>query len=498
MVTCNYICRNVPGERFQGNDQWWVVIEEISAKERAAYIPHCQRRVANRVECGFAARVLLTPSTDNSTSLPEPLAPSFFSTLPLPEFSHIPMYIHATFVLSGDRQALLFDELAAGRESQECRWNRYLLEDALPKMYLKVLEDLGPNVPNVLKYFPVDKPPNKSCGGLLEAAFWGELVKSSRRVFPKAQSEGNFLEISRAIFDFLSKVDSDLLAPFLHSVGVELVCPIARGILRERLADLEITQCVSGPFLAGQFKSDNAILELQDAAQKEPAVLDTVLKLILHKPDLDMLDGCGVVPLEDGDLGKLRVIVAKPSETDCDTPNHAATQFTNFFIIDPSLTQLFGFASDLIVSSKIVATFKEILESKRFNMKRLALSDFPSLLEKRLEPPNPNRKETAWLLDFWKTCNNLALHAKIPAFPGLSNFRLYLVTCDNVESYVNESELAPLPAIVQPIEEYQGLCGSIPGLYLIHQSIGPHSLQKPRSFKNSPVTFGRLSRRYGL
>ncbi|TGO91792.1 hypothetical protein BPOR_0018g00080 [Botrytis porri] len=145
-------------------DKWWVysMIEETPSGEH-------QSRLRKNVEYGIAALVRSENQQDTKTlDLP---TPKLFSTLPLPEASNLPVHIHATFSLSGDRNTLI-----AGGESSEAegsKWNSWLLEEKLAYAYFTFLEGLARKIgPDAFQFWPRRYPTN---GGLLELlckSFW--------------------------------------------------------------------------------------------------------------------------------------------------------------------------------------------------------------------------------------------------------------------------------------------------------------------------------------
>jgi sacsin len=183
------------------------------------------------VECGIAGLVSSTPITVYpDITFPQITQPRIISTLPLPIPSDVPVYIHASFSLSGDRKSLIIDE--HGLESHRSRWNRYLLKSAIPDLYLSFLDDIGRQVrEEVFNFWPQKEPPERSCSELICCSFWEKLPQSSGRFFPKDGRLSNpgqrqspkLFEIRQAMFDFLPKTLSDDLAPLLLSLGVNLV-----------------------------------------------------------------------------------------------------------------------------------------------------------------------------------------------------------------------------------------------------------------------------------
>ncbi len=191
--------------------------------------------------CGIASLIYSKSNSGNLvTTLPKVMEPKIFNSIPLPISSDLPVYIHGTFFLSGDRRSIVTEQ--HGMQSDELEWNRYLLQEALPELYFSFLDSIGNIVrEKVFDHWPHEQPPKGSCAELLCDSFWEKLPNSSRRVFPKAESSAvragkrrpaELLDIKQAIFDFLPESQSDILAPLLISLGVNLVRKIPTEILK--------------------------------------------------------------------------------------------------------------------------------------------------------------------------------------------------------------------------------------------------------------------------
>jgi sacsin len=140
LVICQFANNMDFGSQVNGEDKWWVAIEDL--RPTAYRLPESSRRVIKNVECGIAALVSSTvESHDSNITPPKALQSRMFNILPLPISLDLPVHIHATFYLFGDRQSIAIDE-----QSHGSGWNRYLLRDALPRLYLSFLGDIQPQV----------------------------------------------------------------------------------------------------------------------------------------------------------------------------------------------------------------------------------------------------------------------------------------------------------------------------------------------------------------
>ena len=112
--------RNYVDENTFTTEQWWRVIEDVH--HPPVELQHRHKRMMKNVECGIAA---LVPQSEKAAgSSLQPLKSKFFSCLPLKFESTLPVQIHATFLLSGDRQNIATEETSQDAGSE---WNRWLL-----------------------------------------------------------------------------------------------------------------------------------------------------------------------------------------------------------------------------------------------------------------------------------------------------------------------------------------------------------------------------------
>src|SRR5205814_220727 len=111
----NLIAEN--GKPLTGKDNWRVaIVDQVEVPDDLTYR---HKRTMKYTECGIAALVCskLDAGADN-ISEPEP---RIFTSLPLPFPSGLPVNIHATFLTSGDRQAIAIEDTMKDAGSE---WNK--------------------------------------------------------------------------------------------------------------------------------------------------------------------------------------------------------------------------------------------------------------------------------------------------------------------------------------------------------------------------------------
>ncbi|KAH8819238.1 hypothetical protein F5884DRAFT_717530 [Xylogone sp. PMI_703] len=470
--------------KYSGKDIWWLAIDGLQPKSHL--IPQTSRRAMKQPQCGIAALIRTNSTNDSKSRLPEVLPPQLFSTLPLSIPSDLPVYLNGTFLLSGDRQSLVADEFGHQTIST---WNQYILTDALPNLYLSFLEGIAKLKPEiVMNYWPQNDPPKRSSSEIICNSFWGKVPKSRLRLFPKAQLEASLvkqelLDITEATFDFLPKKESKTLAPVLLSQGVNLVRGLPDGIV-EHLKSMAEVNSVSGSMIRGLFKTDASRVALQDHILDDPEVLKVLWKLAIPiERDLDELDTCCFLPLENGSLGSLRLL-----------PSSAPT--TTYYIATKREIELFNFASAVLVSADVKEIFQGVLSSKKFNLKVFELIDVKELLKYKPKQSLASEEGTKWLSQFWEYWNETARNLASVPLTDIDDFELYRATCNGVSRFVKRSYLDDKPSVVEPLPlSTDGqLCMKIPGLNIFDRALMPKSLREEEaslSYENSFLRFVR-------
>jgi sacsin len=491
LVICQFVKNLEFGTQITGKDKWWVAIEDLLPA--ADHLPDSSRRVMKNVECGLAALISSTfDPCDRNIIPPKAIHSRMFNTLPLPLpiYSDLPVHIHATFSLSGDRQSIAVDEY--GAQSHGSEWNRYLLQDALPKLYLLFLDDIGTQVrQRVFEFWPQEEPPKRSCAELLCASFWNKLPESSRRLFPKAhltmglpqRRAAELLDINQAVFDFLPKKHSEILAALLISLEVKLVRHIPAEVAKH-LKVLPKVKSVTGPMLRELFKSDRSKICLLKELAENPLILEVLFRqLIPADADLNDLDGCHLLPLADGSLATLKYI---------DTND---AQSSKYYVASEKELKLFDFASRYLVTSSTGAKLGPVLESGKFNLTRLRLCHVRKLLEMRPVVSTPNPEAEGWLTEFWKFWNG-NMDSSLPS-SNIDAFgaKVFRATRDCVDTYATPVEFQQLAAVVEPsVFEHQRLCDKIPGLYRFNTKFMPKSLTDNEKSFHKDISFYRFVR----
>ncbi|KAH9222449.1 hypothetical protein DL95DRAFT_441261 [Leptodontidium sp. 2 PMI_412] len=495
-VDCTFIKhKEFDSEPTTGTDSWQVCIQDLSSK--VALLPATSKRAAKNVECGMAALINSVLKGDVGGLPVTTIGPRMFNTLPLPIASDLPVHVHASFSLSGDRKTIALEEY--GTTSPGAESNQHLLQDALPKLYLRFLGNLVQQIhQDAFIFWPQDDPPLKSFGRQVFEGFWKELPSCSLPIFPKAHypidAQQEAVALDEAVFDFLPKQLSERILPLLVSLGVDLVRDIPKSLAKllnpspnsKQVEALSVRlRQVEGPTLRDLLKSNNCGPKLLDAMKANPKVWGDIFDL-LAPPNLTIdeakhLDGCQILPLADKTLGTLKLL--------------EQNQVTTYYLVSYQELQLFNFASEKLVFPPAGSQLDALLAKGKFNLQRLQLCHVEKLLNLRPDIQNPSTTIDQWLIDFWKYWNTSRGHDFVYPQIGSFNAKLYKTNCDGFDGYITPKKFDSLPAVVRPaIPEHKQLCERIPGIYHVNSTMIPKSLSQEEKSLDNVSSFCRFVR----
>jgi hypothetical protein len=246
-----------------------------------------------------------------------------------------------------------------------------------------------------------------------------------------------------------------------------------------------------------KLQDDGANNELQKHADGSSGVLDDLLQIIIPHKDAETseiaeLNGCPILPLQDGSLGILRQLESCQSSQ-------------VYFCVTTEERKIFSFASSLFVRGEIIENHlteksfrssgvgKEfipwVFSSSIFNVRELTVQDLGRLLRQR----NASDWESApaletWLEDFWfyfrirMPIDKLGGARKdIAAHCGIEEFPLFQATKGGQIVHLSPTSFERLPAVIEPSFQPKGLmdlCRRFPDLYIVNQSMTPFILEE--------------------
>ncbi|KAI9733902.1 MAG: hypothetical protein M1834_002557 [Cirrosporium novae-zelandiae] len=466
---------------------------------------HKHKRTAKVTECGIAG--LLKSKALKGCIIYQPPDYRIFATLPLPFQSPLPVQIHGTFYISGDRQSIAVE---GSTEALGAGWNRWLLESALCNLYLGFLDEVGRKVgADVFRFWPEQLPITKSSindpGNILRNAFWNSLQETTCRLYPVSQPSDSLfstypqlkkrrqapklLTNMEACFDFMEEEQSIILHGLLSLIFPNLVrLPTRQRIQLDPLhlkvekmtPDILRDRLVSDTGSRGRLES----FLKQSSKDNSVKVFNTFFEFL--KPttgfDTQPWDSCPIVPLADGSFGTLEIL------------NHGEAISKSYYLIDHRAGALLfqDFASDLMINNDIGKPFiKAIIRSSGFNVYTFQLSHLSGLLEKKQWSTEYSDESMIWLKSFWAFFNanfeidesdrNVGFHSFCCTY-GIRSFPLLLAQRNHENIYLQPSQLDNIPYVIDPIDpREQRLFSSIPGLYRLNRKFMPSAFNERHS-----------------
>ena len=315
---------------------WRIAMTDIEEAPKELINPG--RRANKITECGLAARL-----QSEGTSV-DKLRHQVFCTLPTGFSTQLPVSIHASFAITGDRKTIPFEDTK--QNSAITAWNRWLLTDCIPDLYLEFLKDLAPRLgERVFNFWPsMGRAARKQdFGSVIHNAFWDRLAGEryeSYQLFPlvetritieqstplKTRTDGRkrklfqVASLKSATFDILRETTSSNLDRLFSKICRNRVRP--QHLWRDMVAykiHLKST-IIESQYLCSLFKIEaNCIaieiflnqLDAEAASHEAKISRDEAMKLLLQItiPDpssIEMMSGCRVLPKLDQTLGTIR------------------------------------------------------------------------------------------------------------------------------------------------------------------------------------------------
>ena len=495
------------------------------------------RGAAKITECGIAA-CLSHPKTSQR----------IFCTLPTPFRSCIPVSIHASFAVTGDRKSIPFEDTR--RDPIVAEWNKWLLTCCIPGFYLEFLQDLAPRMGDAsFQFWPIinDQEQPTAVTSLTKTvieAFWDTLSDNdTAKIYPLARSMDNPNDASpltkrssgkvrklyatttlgRAQFDMLSDEMSFQLRPlFLQICPFLVILPhTLRYDMRRSKARKSMTT-LDTEFLSGVFREENncQILEEFYAQRLDRKTggchaMELLMRILVEqagaKPEaLDYLSGCRILPRLDGSLGLLI------------SGGEAGVKWN--LISDTTEQKLFSFAAGSFVNANLLQhsskvhgieisilapaqnPIKAIMKSN-LNVRPLELQDIGAMLARDDSPlhQTDGKYRGLWTEKFWSYLNRRMFAngekssgdesaSKLLIQSGLQDQPIYRLAGNNEqEQYCTPAQFDKEAWIVDPsTDEHHTLCSAITYLRLADRTCLPSSLVKQENNLRAPQSFLRL------
>lgn len=408
--------------------RYWRAFYDI--QDAPDHIPNKQKRRQKYMECGLAALVTLFPS---QTSQDIQSRCRFFNCMPLKFESNLPVHVHATFRLSGDRQNIAIEDTAKEAGSEHNTW---MLSEEVPNLYLKFLEALARENRDIYRFFPLEPPagsPKDVLSSLVRDSFWRKLASSPQRVFPVeekpvALEDSNKLyprkafrrrapeniDSANANFCLLS-VPADV-QPLLAVCFDNLVCPppriktqLLRSTQYKQVAlssiRLALSSTAAKTFVAKTYSG-------LGARKRLARLLQFILPGDMTNEHVAELDHSTVMPLCNGELGTISVNSGEKM------PPMSYLVWKEKY--SPEARELFAFANQQFIdTSGIEAIADRLMQVNSLNIKLFSLTSVPMILSHMNKWDIVSLTADDWLSRFWQFIQRPAL-AVILSIPSAS------------------------------------------------------------------------------
>ncbi|KAL8656205.1 MAG: hypothetical protein Q9210_000400 [Variospora velana] len=478
-------------------------------------------------ECGLAACI----ETNGRPHTPRSTEQRVFCTLPTSSLSGLPVSVHASFAITGDRKTIPFEDFE--RETLAKKWNRWLLRECIPDFYIEFLKDGAPRLgQRCFDFWPSVAPStiDQSIGGLVDKAFWATLAcpgYHSYQLYPlldtsesaqgstplktRARDHARKLfkatSLKSAQFDILPRMVSRKLHPLFSRLCPNLVQP-PQAIWR-RMADVNIDQqttALAAAYLCTMFKNpancdtlENYVRSLRDESER-----DKVMEMLLQNviPDtstplkllIDSVHGCRIIPKLDQTLGTIQFRNEK-SDT--------FPQEDLLFLSTDKEVELFRAHAHLMIRPNLsrkaerkIAAISESLPARvttprdplrdlmleLSNIREVGIGDVHTFLD-HADPSSTVVSSAAsddWITHFWSY---------------LANTRIYRYDEIGCWSFITPSQFEAGPYVLLPREEEQiELCKELLDVKLVDPDCVPLQLRRIESNLKNPRAFSRLLR----
>ncbi|KAL8934658.1 MAG: hypothetical protein Q9211_005115 [Gyalolechia sp. 1 TL-2023] len=316
---------------------WRVGVTDIEGAPNTLANPG--RRASKITECGLAACTEAAGHVSGSEAVKQRV----FCTLPTSSPSGLPVSVHASFAITGDRKTIPFESFE--QDSPVKEWNRWLLTKCIPDFYIEFLKDLAPKLGEAcFKFWPLISTAASvdSLGKTIAEAFWTQLTTQAYeayQLYPLLDTHGSsevltplksrasgkarrvfkVASLKSAQFDILRRDISLKLRPLFTKLCPNLVYPPRQ--LWQHMVKANIHRqatALDAQFICTLFKSDSNCASLQDfvQSQNDSRHQDEVIEMLLRvavpslssdsSHSIEMVNNCRIIPKLDQTLGTVR------------------------------------------------------------------------------------------------------------------------------------------------------------------------------------------------
>ena len=537
--------------RLSFEELWRVGLTDI---ERApTHIFNPQGRARKITECGIAACLRRENiMQDVASDRQEKSKMKFYCKLPSRYLSELPVSVHASFSITGDRRSISVED----DKDPNTAWNCWLLSDCIPGFYIEFLKDLAPrNGISAFNFWPSTSLGSNPLSRLVCNSFWSKIRESKYSHYPlyplveavllpsrsaslTTRTSGRrklheVTALNSAEFDIFPEKKSSTLRPLLCSWCPRLVRPpfrLSRHLVTEASSPIII---LDAPYLCQLLKVERNCAYLEEfllGLDEEDARVKALEMLLLEiipesvsvdNTHLEALDGCRVLPFRNGSLKHLKSInhsesradwAILPTEEEQEVFDFAQDFFIDFRLFDENKNPKADDVSDGLVGMHR-NPIKQLKDAS-FNIRTMQLNDIGKTLTRSDSPlasPEQSPPDDIWFSRFWNYMNKKVLEVEqqveqqSPDYMttvneflvkcGVQRCRIYRVRAGDAWQYITPEEFQVDSCIVKPANWKQAqLCDEIKGLRLVERSGVPYPMVIAESNLDDAPSMSRFLR----
>ena len=307
----------------------------------------------------------------------------FFSTLPLPASTSLPVHVTASFALSSDRRNIRID----GYDNLETKYNKWLLSTVLPPLYLFLLAKLS-CVGDNKRHWPGNAL-DDSISQIITSSFYSTHLKTCKLPVFRSKFYPFPVYPEQAVI-----LDNE---PEAVTTALELIKPhdIVKlsALVRPRVIKDAGISAVTPQYVKAQILSDPIKLTSTLNVEK---ISDVVRFLVQDGVQVEAIVGLKILPLQDGTFGTFM----------------PKTNSTSYYVWNKSYGRLI-FPPNRIVNSEFHPKDLKILDVD-LNIASLNSANVSALAKEHL----PGGEETLittqtlleWITSFWNAYPRLDMN----------------------------------------------------------------------------------------
>ena len=542
----NDICQDVEitstrGGRLQQVDRWCVSRKDV--EQIPVDITRSGRTAEKAAECGIATfltsqksdaeedTVVLGQYTDimrGAMAIGQAVDQKVFCRLPTVHTSSLPVSIHASFAVTGDRRIIALEATA-----ENSAWNKWLLTTPVASLYLETLQHLARRLgEEAFDIWPSMKfyHSETTISGTLCKAFWNKLLDRDQRldpIFPlvvqlptSGRQDGlpgnamfkKTVSLVEARFDFLPNQISQALRPLLVKLCPALVRLPGKLWPDYRRAAAQaawVSNEIDSDYLCQTFFNDDNCKVLEafvrglEQEKEKRAAMAMLLETMVPKmtgtdtTPMKVLGGCRVLPRPKMDA-PLGLLLWNP-------PFNAPFNY----VATAEEQELFKFASNFMVNTELFQDGNHLIDlllKASFNVRKLDFAHLGDLLTRLHSPANTSiafDDRDKWMPKFWhyvnpklnneRTSSSASSLDTLLAKGGLCDCAIYRFRFNKWYCYLTPREFEAQPCVIEPIDDnHRKLCTQIPSLQVIDRTCVPSLLLETEGGLKQTNSFGRL------